>query len=302
MSMEQRLHEGNKHLYAAFRASKADDLVLSERSEPDGLIATLTLNRPRHFNAFTTSMWRALRYGVQDLPTDGSVRVVILQGARNNFSGGADLPELLDIEDSFAHLEGRDRKEAATNASIAYFDLVRKACEAIEAYPFPFIGKLKGYVLGAGNDLAQACDIRVADTTVKTGVPAGDRGIMLPPHELRRFALSMGIGHASEIIYTGDQFDAQDSKRLGQVSRVVEPTELDEVVMTMAQKIATQSPESLMSAKEGFRLFKRNPGFTDADIDPNVHYHWAGGANFREGLAAFREKRAPIFLPIDQVD
>lgn len=300
MSLERRRFAGDKHLRAALNDSKAPDLILSERSE-DGLIATLTLNRRRYFNSFTTSMWRALRYEIDYLPTDGSVRVVILQGAGPNFSGGADLYELLSIEESLAHLEGEERKEAATNTSIAYFNLVRNACEAIEGYPFPVIGKLRGSVLGAGNDLAQACDIRVADTTVATGVPAGDRGIMLPPHDLRRFILSVGVAHASEIIYTGDVFNSQDSRRLGQVNRVVEPEQLDEVVWQMAQKITKQSPESLMSAKEGFRLFKQNPAFTDEDINPDTHYRWAGSENFREGLAAFREKRrTPVFKPINQ--
>lgn len=204
--------------------------VLVERR---GSVGVVTIDRGRVHNALDLTSWVDLRKGFQELGEDEEIRAVVLQGDGDSFCAGADVSELRRF--GVALLGNLDREirpeELREMAQVAYdyFCVARHTLREMDKSPFVIIGKMRGAALGIGNILAHSCDRRIADTTVKTGVPAGRLGIMLDPREIWRLLSHVGV-HAEKIIYSGDIFGFRDSQVLGQVDTVVEPDRLDDEV------------------------------------------------------------------------
>lgn len=285
--------DGEARLSAAKEGGRAvEPYILTEIKPP---LATITINRPNVFNALNSRAWEELADAVNNLPIDGTVQVGILQGSGKHFSSGADLFEIRKMQ------QEQNADEHPTEVGMNYMRLVIAACDAIQAYPFPFIAKVRGHALGASNVLPHACDIRIGDGTAKTGIPAGRVGIMLPPELIRLMVVNMGEVNTKFIIYSGRIFDARESVRLQQLNYIVDSEYLDAKVQELALSIAEQSPESLITANAGFDLISHNPSFTSEDVDPNRHYAWSVGSNLPEGIGAFREKRKPSWGTISEV-
>jgi len=295
--MAERRQIGEAHLSGAIERGKAENLVLVERTGPNHSIAMVTLNRPRALNAINTFMWLELTKAMQTLPRDGSVRAVILQGAGRSFSQGSDLAEIREIaKNDMTIFPPEKREEEGINAGVGFFGIAEDALRSIEEFPFDVIAKERGYTLGLGLELTLACDYRIADTTLRVGVPAAEKDIMLPPDHIRRFFFAIGISNTTDILSTGDIYESyEDALRLRVVNTVVQPAELDEAAMQLALKKAKQAPEAVMARKYGLQLCRKNPSFTMDDIDPRIAYAWAGSENLVEGLDAHFEKREPQF-------
>lgn len=296
----ERKRMGAEFLAPTIEESRTDDLVLVDYGGPDNIIATVTLNRPQIFNAMNTSSWIALADTFRGLTRDGSVRAVILEGAgyrnKHNFSQGADLFELCDVAEELQKLSPDERRIQGENVGMAYFDLIHSALDAIEEFPFDVIAKGRGAQMGAGLEIALACDDRIGDAkSLKTGIPAAEKDIMLPPDDIARFISTIGIAHTSEMLSTGAFYDAQASARLLVVNRLVEPEEIDEVVWNLALEKTKQAPEAVRARKAGLLYFKRNLEPREEDIVPEIHYGWAGSDNFYNALRAYKNKQQFVF-------
>lgn len=210
--------------------------ILSETSD-DGAIGLITLNRPARHNALTLAMWQQFAASVRALGANPATRVIVVRGAGERaFASGADLHELA------TH---RQTPEGAA----AYHVAVEEAFAALAAAEQPVIAMIHGYCIGGGCELAVACDLRIADEQARFGIPAAKLGIVLGVDELRRLVNLVGVAGAKEILFSGRQFDAGESLRMGLINQVVPAAELEETVMSLARQVAANAPTAVAAAK-----------------------------------------------------
>jgi 2-(1,2-epoxy-1,2-dihydrophenyl)acetyl-CoA isomerase len=253
--------------------------VLVERS--DG-VATLTLNRPEARNALDLEMREGLETALRDLEGDAAIRVLVLTGAGEHFCAGGDVKFMQARRMTAA--EGQRRVES-----------MNRAIRALADFRTPTIARVDGFAVGAGCNLALACDLVVASDRARFGevfariglVPDGGGTYFLP----RR----VGLARAKELCFTADVVDAAEAWRLGLVNRVVPAAELTPATAALARRIADGPPRALAAAKA---LLNRAAG-----LDLETSLAWEAltqglmieSEDHREGLAAFFEKRAPRF-------
>ncbi|WP_432980613.1 enoyl-CoA hydratase/isomerase family protein [Dactylosporangium sp. CA-233914] len=234
------------------------ELVLTQ----DGPLATLVISNPPKRNAMTSAMWSALPSLLEDLAKDPSVRVLILAGAGGTFCAGADITE------------------AAAIARAGDESLAVTAERALAEFPKPSIARVDGFCVGGGCQLAVACDLRVAADSARFGVTPAKLGIVYPPSTTRRLAALVGPARAKLLLYTADLFDAAFAERTGLVDLVVPDAALAGTVQSLATTIAARSQLTLRATKAVV-----SGGAPPAQDE----------AELAEGLAAFAERRQPVF-------
>jgi 2-(1,2-epoxy-1,2-dihydrophenyl)acetyl-CoA isomerase len=258
------------------------------RLEQHGHVALLTLNRPDTRNALSgEAMFAAFEQTFAALNADLNVRVAILTGAGSAFCSGGNVAEMRDRSGMFAG----SPEEIAQR----YREGIQRIPRAFEALQVPIIAAVNGPAIGAGNDLACMCDLRIASTTarfaesfVKVGIIPGDGGCWLLPRVI-------GHARAAEMALTGDAIDAEEALRFGLVSRVVAPEALLDEAFRLAGRIAANPPRVLRWTRQ--LLQQARTGTLDEALDAagrlqGLAHHTADHA---EAVAAFFEKRAPRF-------
>lgn len=251
-------------------------------------IALITLNRPDTRNALSgEDMFLAFESMVDELNADLSVRAAVLTGAGTAFCSGGNVAEMRDRTGMFAGLP-----EEITER---YRQGIQRIPLALARLQVPLIAAVNGPAIGAGNDLACMCDLRIASNTarfaesfVKVGIIPGDGGCWLLPRVV-------GHAKAAEMALTGDTIDAAEAQRIGLVSRVVEPDELLPEALALAGRIAANPPQVLRWTKQ--LLQQARTGTLDEALDAagrlqGLAHHTADHA---EAVAAFFEKRTPVF-------
>lgn len=264
--------------------------MLVETSD-DGRIATLTLNRPERLNALDSELLARIAEEIERLSHDDEVRAVIITGAGKAFCAGADTDELAGGTKRGPHAPGPEGPEGLRRG----FDLAQRIVLGLQRMPKPAIAAINGPAVGAGFDLACACDIRIGTPAarfmaayVKIGLFPGYGGTWLYPRLL-------GTGMAAELLFTGDYLEAAEAHRLGLLNRLVQQAELMEAAGKMARRIADGPPIAIRLAK--LMLYK------GLEVDLETAMQVAAAAetvtlsskDHLEGLAALREKRAPKF-------
>jgi enoyl-CoA hydratase/carnithine racemase len=244
-------------------------------------VARLTLDRPARRNALTGAMWRELTRIVAELSASDTVRVVVLTGAGDHFSAGADISEF-----------GAARTGAA--AAQAYEGDVDACMVAIAACPKPTIAAVRGFCLGGGCGLAMACDFRLADRTARFGIPAARLGIVYGIPESRLLLALVGLANAKRILFTAERFDAVEAARIGFVDQVVDGS-LEEATAAFAATLAGNAPLSIAGAKLILTaLAAGEVAERRAEIEA-MAARADESEDFREGVRAFLEKRPPRF-------
>jgi 2-(1,2-epoxy-1,2-dihydrophenyl)acetyl-CoA isomerase len=259
-----------------------------ERLGPEGHVALITLNRPATRNALSgEDCFAAFETVLAALDADLSVRAAVLTGAGSAFCSGGNLAEMRDRHGMFAGLPD----EIAAN----YRAGIQRIPRAFARCRVPIVAAVNGPAIGAGNDLACLCDIRIASSAarfaesfVKVGIVPGDGGCWLLPRVI-------GHARASEMALTGETLDAQQALAIGLVSRVVAPEQLLDEAVALAQRIAANPPQVLRWTKQ--LLQQAHTGTLDEALDAagrlqGLAHHTA---DHREALAAFFEKRPPVF-------
>lgn len=262
-----------------------NDPILTERR---GHIALLTLNRPDTRNALSgEAMFAAFEQTFAALNADLDVRVAILTGAGTAFCSGGNVAEMRDRTGMFA---GSPEQIAQS-----YRDGIQRIPRAFETLQVPIIAAVNGPAIGAGNDLACMCDLRIASSTarfaesfVKVGIVPGDGGCWLLPRVI-------GHARAAEMALTGDAIDAEEALRFGLVSRVVAPEALLDEAFRLADRIAANPPQVLRWTRQ--LLQQARTGTLDEALNAagrlqGLAHHTADHA---EAVAAFFEKRTPTF-------
>ena len=247
----------------------------------DGGVVTLTIDRPEALNAFNLETLTALRDELRGLAEDSSARVVVLTGAGDRaFAAGADIKYMSDLEPAGAQ---------------AWGELGHEAARLLETMPKPTIAAINGFALGGGCEMALACDLRYASSKAKLGQPEINLAIIPGWGGTQRVARVAGVGVAKDLILTGRTVDAEEALRLGLVNAVYEPDELMERVRETAQQLAARSAGALAAAKAAINESLQGEHATNLHAEAREFGDLFGGADAKEGMAAFVEKREPSF-------
>ncbi|MDN5928207.1 MAG: enoyl-CoA hydratase-related protein [Hyphomicrobiales bacterium] len=247
--------------------------------ETEDGVATVTLNRPALRNSVTFGMWREVGDIFSRLNEDRAVRSVILTGAGDDFSAGADIAEFGSTRD--------DKAQSGT-----YEVAVDYGCAQIAHISKPVIAVVKGYCLGGGAHLAMSCDFRFAHPNAKFGIPAARLSIVYGVQATRKLAALVGPTEAKHILYSAERFDAHKARSIGFADRVEE--EPLEAARAYAHSLAASAPLTIGGAKyilNGLALGTFDAGEASRLIDGASDSH-----DYREGREAFAEKRPPAFL------
>lgn len=237
----------------------------------DGRVATIALARPEAKNALPIAAWEALAAAAGEI---GDARAVILRSdVPGIFSAGADVRE-------FERLQ----REPALRAR--FREAMRAGIEAVAALPVPVIAALDGGCFGAAVALALAADIRVAGIHAEFAVTPARLGLGYPREDVARLAAQVGRGMAAMLLFTGDKLRADEARKIGLVELKVRKGL--ETAQALAAAIAGNAPAAVALLK---RTLDR-PG--DAGLDQAFDDAF-GGAEFAEGLAAFGERRGPVY-------
>jgi len=254
--------------------------------EKDGPVATLTLNRPERMNAITGPMLAELSRALVDCDADSTVRVIVLTGAGRGFCAG------LDLKDQAA---GTGLSGGEIGAATARFDLRDAPPLVLHQLDKPTVCALNGGAAGYGMDLALGCDIRLAADTAKLSAAFTRRGVLPESGGTWLLPRIVGWSRAAEIMFTGRTLDAAQCLELGLVSRVVPAELLAKEARTLAEEIAANAPLAVQATKRMMRMGM------DETFEANVHHVYLQllplfrSRDFREGVAAFLEKRPPRF-------
>lgn len=238
-------------------------------------VGRLTFNRPQARNALTFAMYEGLREICAAMPTDGSVKALILSGAGGRaFAAGTDMTQFRAFE--------------TAEDAWAYEDRMEAVLEAVERCPVPTVAAITGACTGGGAGIAAACDIRVATPSLKFGFPiARTLGNCLSAANLARLSALMGPARVKEMIFTARLVEAEEALRVGLVAEIVEDAEAraDEI----AALLAGHAPLTLRATKEAMRRLAAANRADDRDLVAMCYT----SADFKEGMEAFLAKRPP---------
>ncbi|QTA80696.1 Enoyl-CoA hydratase/isomerase [Desulfonema limicola] len=243
--------------------------------------AIITLNRPGAMNSLNFEMLRALKEQIEALRFRPEIRVVIITGAGEKaFCAGADL------------------KERATLTPVQvkeFIFTIRNLFTSIEQLNKPVIGAVNGIALGGGTELALACDIRLAAENASMGLTETRLAIIPGAGGTQRLPRLVGRGKAKELIFTGRRVDAKEALSIGLVNQVCDPGNLLGECMKMASMICETGPIAIEQAKYAINYGIETDISTGLAMESNAYWVTIPTQDRLEGLAAFREKRKPVY-------
>lgn len=242
----------------------------------------LVLDNPGRKNAVTAAMWRAIPEALHWLHVEALARVIVVSGGgAADFSAGADISEFTEL-----------RKDAAT--ARIYEASNSRAFAAIREAPVPVIAAIRGICYGGGFGLAAAADLRLASPEAVFAVPAARLGLAYPADAIQDFVRGLGSQMARRALYTGAAMKAPELLACGFLSEVVDADQLDQRAQILADTIAANAPLSLRASKLALRAVEQ----ADEDLLREAEIIGAltfDSEDYREGRAAFAERRRPIF-------
>jgi enoyl-CoA hydratase/carnithine racemase len=247
--------------------------------EPADGVARLTISNPERRGALDHEILDALARTVREL----EARCLVMTGSGPVFSAGYDI----------GNLEPGGFEEAAEQLVAHPF---HEAIEALEGYAYPVVGQINGHAIGGGLELALTCDIRLAASGVKMGMPPAKLGLIYSHTGLRKFIDTCGVANTSELFFVGRNVDADRAERMGLVNLVVDPEELEALALELASEIAANAPLSLAGNKRIIRTLRELPSALPDEVEQELielRESCFRSEDFREGVRAFAEKRRP---------
>lgn len=242
-------------------------------------VATLTFNRPDKLNSFTTEMHAELRTALEILQADASVRCLLITGNGRGFCAGQDLADDVARADIGGTVE-RD-----------YNPLVL----ALTTLPMPVVCAVNGIAAGAGANIALACDLVLAARSAAF-IQAFCK-IGLVPDSGGTWTLPRVVGHARAMALTllGDKISAEQAENWGMIWKCVDDADLMSEALKLAKHLATQPTKGLAMTKQAIHAAGTNTLDQQLDLERDLQATAAASDDFKEGVNAFLEKRAPVF-------
>jgi enoyl-CoA hydratase len=249
--------------------------------EVKGHVGIVTFNRPAAYNALTFEMYDRLGEIAASIPSDRSVRALIITGAGGKaFGAGTDISLFRDFKTG---VDGQ-----------AYEDRMEAMFAKFERCPVPTIAAVPGICTGGAAVIAATCDVRIATRNFKFGFPiARTLANCLSAANIARVALITGVGRAVDMLMTTRLIEAQEALAIGLVSELLDtPEALMQRAMALGEQMAAQAPLTMMAGKEIVRRMRSQMASVE---DEDLIALCYGSADFREGLRAFLDKRKPAF-------
>jgi len=242
-------------------------------------VALVTISRPDSLNALSFAVVDQIADAFEALGGDPSCRAIVLTGeGERAFAAGADIKELAVQEAT----------TLAREDPFTPWDRIRRVTR-------PLIAAVRGFALGGGCELAMACDVIVAGDDARFGQPEIKLGVMPGAGGTQRLTLAIGKARAMDLILTGRTIDAREAEAAGLVSRVVPAEEPLGTALDVASVIASMSPVAVAAAKRAVLRAHELPLEAGLELERRDFYLLFGSEDQREGMAAFREKRAPAW-------
>jgi enoyl-CoA hydratase/carnithine racemase len=250
--------------------------------EKNAHIGWLIFDHPERRNAITSEMWRDIPRAAAVLGQDPDVRVVIMRGAGETaFVAGADISE-------FEHTR--------SGASSAEYDRDNEAAyAALLAIDKPVIAMIHGFCMGGGLALALNADLRYAADDARLGIPAARLGLGYGMDGVETLARLVGFSRAKEIFFTAKRFNAEEALRMGLVNAVLPKALLEREVLAIADEIAQNAPLTIRAVKVATRELEKAHAERDREGVRRAIDACYASEDYREGVAAFLEKRKPAF-------
>ncbi len=241
-------------------------------------LARITLNRPQRLNAINSTLGLEMKEALEDIAGDNEIRVLVITGnPRIREKEGRQ-----EIKHCFS--AGWDLSETA---------YVEPIVEILGAFEKPVIAMINGYALGGGYELALACDFIFVTDNSEIGLPEINRGLMPGWGGTQRLPRRIGVSRAKWMILSGDTVDGNEAKKMGLADQVVVREELDRTVSDFAEKLAGKPPAGLIKIKEAINKGIDTDLEAGLEIEQEALGHLLQTDDFREGIAAFKEKREP---------
>ena len=247
-------------------------------------VATATFNRPKVRNAYNDEMLEALLKALGRCERDDDLRIVVLRGNGPVFQAGADLDWLGGLRDA----------SAAENLQVS-----RRTAQALRALAEcskPTVALVHGGCFGGGVGIAAACDVVIASRDTRFAIPEARWGL-LPSIIVPQLNAAMGVRNVRRYALSCEQFDAETARRMGLVHEVCEADSLDEVAAPIIEALLASAPQALRQLKK-LILEQAGAGVDDEFFEGLVRAHAVqrSSAEASEGVASFREKRAPAWI------
>ena len=259
----------------------SNTVVLSK----EDYIAIITLNRPERLNAFNRHMEEDLIEALASIHEDKNIRVLVLTGAGRAFCSGGDVSE--NMADEYGG--------TAQKVSDTFHHIYNGIILQLFNLDIPTIGMINGVAVGLGFDLALACDIRIGSENARFMVGFTRMGLTPAAGGAWLMPRVMGLGKAIEFVYTADFLEAEEALRLGVLNRLVLASALEKETMALARKIGENSPLANRLAKLQIHKGLNTDLGTALELGGTCQAICLTSEDTREALAAFREKRKPLF-------
>ena len=257
------------------------DEILVEVAEQ---VATVTLNRPEQRNAMPLQCWHLLHEHLERLGADPDVRVVVLTGSGPAFCSGDDIKEVAELLERDAAWEVRDITLA-----------IQRVTRDLVAMTKPSIAAVNGWALGAGFELALACDFAYAAESARFGFPETSIGMTITGGTTHLLPRLTTLAQAKELAFTARRFTAQEALAFGIVNRVVPDDELLPAVREVAAEIVRNSPVAVGLQKEGLNFGAESTLEHALEHETATVYSAFTSADGREGARSFAEKRPAVW-------
>ncbi len=241
-------------------------------------VSVVRIDRPSKRNALDGPTREALVDALEGAVDEGA-RAIVLTGSEGTFAAGADLAEM----------KARSVEEQRE------FIAMPRMYEAIEALDAPVIAAINGHALGAGLELALACDVRLAASSAKLGSPEVRLGLIPGGGGTQRLPRLVGLGQAMRLVLTGDAVEADEARELGLVEQVAAPDALETQAVELAGRMARWSPVALAAAKAALRESWRTHQAEGLRREIDAFAEVFASHDAQEGIEAFLEKRDPEF-------
>ncbi|MEM3640735.1 MAG: enoyl-CoA hydratase/isomerase family protein [Candidatus Bathyarchaeia archaeon] len=246
-------------------------------------VAWITLNNPERYNALDYEMRKELKSALEDAGKDSSIVAVVIKGSGKAFSAGGDVR-------AFAEMKPLEALKLIREVGTSFV-----LGKIIRDMPKPVIAAVNGYCLGAGFELAQACDIIFASEDSVFGQPEINVGVIPGGGGTQRLPRLIGEKKAKELIFTGDRLSVKEMAELGLVNRVVPADQLMNVVNEFIEKIKSKSPIVVGAAKEAINKSLETSLSEGLRYEAQLFAQLFSTEDQKEGASAFLEKRKPVW-------
>jgi len=253
--------------------------------ETDGPVRTLVLNRPGKKNAINKGMWQALVNQCDAIEADSAVKVVVIRGAGDGFSGGADLGEMHALLSANQSLQG-------------HYVAVDQALTRLRTLNRPTIAMIHGACMGGGCMICMTADFRIASNDASFAITPARLGLTITTEQIADLMRVVGEARAKQMLYTGQRIDSQMALAWGLVNELVAPDDLEHRVMALAEQLQQVSQRSVRAFKTVMGEMAKGVG-GDRSLCKHLYEEGFSSDDFREGAQAFLERR-PARFPSNQ--